>query len=146
MYLMKVPSRRNPIASRISPDRNVARISPSTPCCCDRRRDQHDEGAGRAADLEAAAAERRDDEAADDRRCRARGPASRPMRWRSPWTAAARRWRPSGPRRRRPCRSRKPVALAQNRDELRREQLDETGLVGMGEHRDPFTSDDRTRG
>ena len=33
----------------------------------DGRRDQHDEGAGRPADLEAAAAQRRDQEAADDR-------------------------------------------------------------------------------
>ena len=36
------------------------------PWRCDGRRHQHDEGAGRAADLEAAAAERRDQEAADD--------------------------------------------------------------------------------
>ena len=35
------------------------------------RRHQHDEGAGRSADLEAAAAERRDEEAADDRRVEA---------------------------------------------------------------------------
>ena len=33
MYLMKVPRRRNPIASSITPDMAVARITPSTPCC-----------------------------------------------------------------------------------------------------------------
>ena len=73
-----------------------------------RRRDQHDEGARRPADLEAAAAECGDDEAADDRRCTGPCRASRPRRWRSPWTAAARRWRPSGRRWRRPAASRRP--------------------------------------
>ena len=33
MNLMKVPSRRKPSAASISPDRKVARISPSMPCC-----------------------------------------------------------------------------------------------------------------
>ena len=32
MNLMKVPSRKNPMAASISPDRNVARINPSIPC------------------------------------------------------------------------------------------------------------------
>ena len=32
MYLMKVPSRSSPIASRISPDSMVAMSSPSNPC------------------------------------------------------------------------------------------------------------------
>ena len=54
------------MASRISPESKVARSSPSSPCWCDRRRDQHDEGPGGPADLETAAAERGDEEAADD--------------------------------------------------------------------------------
>ena len=33
MNLTKVPSRSSPIAASIIPDRNVARISPSMPCC-----------------------------------------------------------------------------------------------------------------
>ena len=32
MNLMKVPRRRNPTTASISPERNVARISPSIPC------------------------------------------------------------------------------------------------------------------
>ncbi len=33
MNLTKLPSRRTPAAASISPDRKVARISPSGPCC-----------------------------------------------------------------------------------------------------------------
>ena len=42
------------------------------PCACHGGGDQHDERAGRPADLEAAAAQRRDEEAADDRGIEAR--------------------------------------------------------------------------
>ena len=115
---MKVPSRRKPIDEQNHADRIVASTRPSMPCA-DRRRDEHDEGAGRSADLEAAAAERRDEEAADDRGVEARGRGVTPDAIAMPSTAAGRRSRRSARRSRRPEVA-DAVALAQHRHELGR--------------------------
>ena len=66
MNLMYVPSFRKPIAARINPDIIVASSKPVDAVRLRRRGDEHDECAGRPADLKAAATERRDDETADD--------------------------------------------------------------------------------
>ena len=68
MYLMKVPSRSRPTAARMTPGQQGREDQAVDAVLRDGRRHQHDERAGRPADLEAAAAERRDEEAADDRR------------------------------------------------------------------------------
>ena len=87
------------------------------------RGDEHDEGARRAADLHAAAAEQRHDETADDRRVEAAlrtdagGDRDRHRQ----------RQRHDGDRQageRIRAQVREPVALAKDRDELRREQFE----------------------
>ena len=104
------------------------------PCRCDGRRDQHDEGAGRPADLEPAAAERRDEEAADDRREQAlvrrdaRGDGDRHRQ----------RQRDDGdgqPGNGVGLELREPVAFAQHGHELGREQFGEARRLvsGLGE-------------
>ena len=90
---------------------------------------EHDEGPGRAADLEPAAAQRRDQEAADDRRVEPavrRGPGGDRDRHRQ---------RQGDDRDREPgdevgAEILEPVTLAQHGDELGREQLGEAGLAG----------------
>ena len=63
---MKVPTRRKPTAIRITPGDQRRQHQAVIAFALDDQRHQHDEGAGRPADLEAAAAEQRDQEAADD--------------------------------------------------------------------------------
>ena len=87
------------------------------------RGDEHDEGARRAADLHAAAAEQRHDETADDRRVEAalRTDAGG-NRDRHRQRQRDDRDRQAGERIR--AQVRQPVALAKDRDELRREQFE----------------------
>ena len=112
----------------MSPAIIVARRKPSIAVPLDRRRDEDDEGAGRAADLEPAAAKRRDQEAADDRRIEA--------------AFGRDAGRDGDCHRKRQCHDRdgepgegvgpelgEVVAFAQDGDELRREELNKAGLA-----------------
>jgi hypothetical protein len=89
-----------------------------------RRRHQHDEGAGRAADLEAAAAQEGDQEAADD------GGIKPALRRRSGGDGNGHGKRQGNDRHRQPgggvgAQVREPVTFAQDCDELRRIELGE---------------------
>ena len=133
MYLMNVPEPQEPDREQDQPGHHRREDQPVHPVLLDRRRHQHDEGAGRPADLEAAAAKRRHEEAADDRRVKA------PVRRDAGGDRDRHRQRQGDDGDRQPGDGvgpeiQEPVALAQDGDELRSEELGEGGIGGPDGH------------